>query len=55
MSKKAKAIIEPLYQELLRREKSNGVDDSKALLQEFMEQHRYHKQSDNEILHNIQY
>jgi PAS domain S-box-containing protein len=55
MSNKAKAIIEPLYKQLLSIEQSNGVDTSETLLQEFMEQHRYHEQSDNEILHNIQY
>jgi PAS domain S-box-containing protein len=55
ISNKAKAIIEPLYQQLLNLEKSNGVEDSEALLKKFMEQNRYKKQSDNEIVNNIQY
>ena len=55
ISNKAKAIIEPLYQQLLNLEKSNGVEDSEALLKKFMEQNRYKKQSDNEIVNHIQY
>ena len=55
MSNKAKAIIEPLYQQLLRVEKRNGVEASEELFKKFMEQNRYKEQSDNEIIHNIQY
>ena len=55
MSNKAKAIIEPLYQQLLRVEKSKGVEASEELFKKFIEQNRYEKQSDNEILNNIQY
>jgi len=55
ISNKAKAIIEPLYRQLLSIEESKGVEASEKMLKEFMEQNRYHNQSDNEIIHNIQY
>ncbi|MCK4442437.1 MAG: PAS sensor protein, partial [Sulfurovaceae bacterium] len=55
MSNKAKNIIEPLYQQLLALEKNNGVEASEELLKNFIEKNRYKNQSDNEIMHNIQY
>lgn len=55
ISNKAKAIIEPLYQNLLEVEKSNGVKASEEIFKKFMRQNRYQNQSDNEIIHNIQY
>ena len=55
ISNKAKTIIEPLYKQMLSVEKSSGVEASERLFKKFMEQNRYKKQSDNEIIHNIQY
>jgi PAS domain S-box-containing protein len=55
MSNKAKAIIEPLYQQLLDVEKSHGLQASEKLFNTFMEQNRYKNQSNNEIIHTIQY
>lgn len=55
ISNKAKAIIEPLYKQLLTIEKSNGVEASEKIFKKFMEQNRYQNQSDNEIIHNIQF
>jgi len=55
ISNKAKSIIEPLYRQLLEIEKREGVKASEKIFKKFMEQHRYHNQSNNEIIHNIQY
>ena len=55
ISNKAKDIIEPLYKQMLTLEKSHGVEASEELFKNFMEQNRYKNQSDNDIMHNIQY
>jgi len=55
ISNKAKDIIEPLYKDMLTLEKSNGVEESEELFKNFLEQNRYKKQSNNDIIHNIQY
>ncbi len=55
ISNKARDIIEPLYKEMLTLEKSQGEEASEELFKNFMEQNRYKSQSDNEIMHNIQY
>jgi len=55
ISNKAKSIIEPLYKQLLSIEKSNGIQASEEIFIRFMEQNRYQNQSNNEIIHNIQY
>jgi len=55
ISNKAKNIIEPLYKNMLSIEKKNGVEASEELFKKFLEQNRYKKQSNNDIIHNIQY
>ncbi len=55
ISKKAKSIIEPLYKKLLTIEQYDSIDASEKLFQTFLEHNRYQNQSDNNILHNIQY
>ncbi len=55
ISDKARDIIEPLYKQMLSLEKSHGVEVSEELFKKFMEQNRHKNQSDNEIIHNIQY
>jgi len=55
ISKKAKSIIEPFYEQLLKVEKSYGVEASGELFDEFMEKNGYQNQSNNDIIHNIQY
>ena len=55
ISHKAKAIIEPLYAEMLAVEKHQGIEASQKIFQNFMNENRYNNQSDNQIIHNIQY
>ena len=55
ISNKARDIIEPLYKDMLTLERSKGVDSSEELFKNFIEQNRYKNQSDNDIMHNIQY
>ncbi len=55
ISNKARDIIEPLYRDMLSIEKSQGVEASEELFKNFMEKNRYKNQSDNDIMHNIQY
>lgn len=55
ISNKARAIIEPFYKQLLSVENTNGIQASEKMLKNFMEQNRYKNQTNNEIIHNIQY
>jgi len=55
ISNKAKDIIEPLYKQMLDIETNRGVKASEDLFKKFIKENRFHKQSDNEVIHNIQY
>jgi PAS domain S-box-containing protein len=55
ISLKAKAIIEPLYQNLLTIERTHGVEFSQKKFEEFIEKNRYGSSSINEVIKNIQY
>jgi PAS domain S-box-containing protein len=54
-SQKARAIIEPLYKELLEIESKQGVALAEERYKAFLEIHQYRSQSNNEIIYNIQY
>jgi len=55
ISNKAKDIIEPLYKQMLNIEKEQGVKSAENLFKNFIEENRFHNQSNNEVIHNIQY
>ncbi len=55
MSPKARAIIEPLYRNLLYLEKENNLNASEEYFKAFIEKNRYQAQTNNETIHNIQF
>ncbi len=55
ISPKARAIIQPLYKNLLDLEKTQGVDASEEYYRRFIHANQYHATSHNEVIQNIQF
>ena len=55
ISNRAKVIMSELYKQMLDVENNHGVQASEEMFKTFMEQNRYKKQSNNDIIINIQY